>query len=89
MLLQMQVWAFMLLQEAGRAGLGFPPPLGADGDARKGSRYYHVHHVRVVYRRYDRSRYGLQCGAQTEPRICSGRGRRAARRQTRRGHQDR
>ena len=35
MLLQMQVWAFMLLQEAGAPGWDFRPPLDADGSLAK------------------------------------------------------
>ena len=88
MLLQMQVWAFMLLQEAGAPGWDFRHS-GTDGYARQSGRHRDVPDVGMVHRRDDRSFDGIQCRAQTEPGVRTGSGRRAARRQTGRSDQDR
>ena len=54
MLLQMQVWAFLLLQEGG--AVGFRPDVHVEPDdlARQSRRHRHVHHVGLVDRRHDR-----------------------------------
>ena len=90
MLLQLQVWAFMLLQEAQRPQSALTPASmwGQMSYARQGRRHRPVHHVRLVHRRHDRPRDRLQRRPQAVARIRSGRRRRAARRQTGRSHQD-
>ncbi len=59
MVLQLQVWAMMLLQEAAAPSLGrFRPTfdVGSDGLAGAIRRHHAVHYVGVVHRRDDRPR---------------------------------
>ena len=89
MVLQLQVWAFWLLQEA-QKGISFDPRsvwgnMGVLGQVRC---LCSVHHVGVVDRRHDRSFDRLQRRPQAIAAVRSGSRRRAARRQARRSHQN-
>ena len=69
MVLQLQVWAFMLLQGEGAAIQLRPSPhVGADGLAGPPRRYRSLHYVGVVHRRHDRSRDRFQRRPQSVPR---------------------
>ena len=80
MVLQLQVWAFMLLQEAAGAPVGFDPRAmwSQMGWLGEGCRYHPVPHVGVVDRRDDRPLDRLQRRPQAVPAVRSCRRRRSA-----------